>query len=327
MSAPITLALASLLAAGPGLGTDRIAAAVGPEAPPPTAAESQPETDAEAPAEDGGGEDGGGWDDEDSVPVDSEDTAPTAEPAPEQPVAPATPAAGDPAAPGTVLGGSGIVKKPAPAPDNKKGLGLIIASGAVGAVAWGMAAAQAGIIAKSCVTGDETVDDAGTTITGCVTQAGTFILLTAFKWIPNSVTYGLAPGAGIVRGRWEAQDHAYSGNHDRNGTVFIAAGGAALGVGLIGKIVMWGLIPRTFACPIDPIDEYGPCVRRRFAGYFLGQQFLSSSIAAGAGLLAFGIYYNKERAAREKLFFRPDQVRLIPNVTREFAGASLAGRF
>ena len=333
MTAAASLVLASALAVGPGLGTDRIAAArFAPAAPPPTAAEG----DAESAPPDGG--EGGDWGEDDEVPEDTEwgegdtvpdgttDTGPaTGAPATGAPAA-GTPATGAPAD-GTVAGGSGITKKPAPPPDKqKRGLGLIIAAAGVGGVAWAMSAAQAAIISKSCIE-DADGSDPGGTISSCITQAGGLIALTAFKWIPNATTYGLAPGAGIVRGRYEAADFVYSGNHDRNGTLFAGLGGGLLGLGIIGKVVMWALVPRTFACPTNPIEDYGPCVRRRWAGYFIGQQVMSSSIAAGAGLLAFGIYYNKERAARERLFFRPDNVRIVPNFQREFAGVSLAGRF
>lgn len=325
MTAAASLMLASALAVGPGLGTDHIAAsAAAPAAAPPTAAEGQPES---APPE-GGGD---GWGDEDTVPEDSEwgegDSVPEGgAPGPEPASATTTPPATAPAD-GTVAGGSGITKKPAPAPDKqKRGLGLMISAGAVGGIAWAMSAAQAAIISKSCIE-DADGGDPGGTISGCITQAGGLIALTAFKWIPNATTYGLAPAAGIVRGRYEAADFAYSGNHDRNGTLFAGLGGGILGLGIIGKVVMWALVPRTFACPTNPIEDYGPCVRRRWAGYFIGQQVMSSSIAAGAGLLAFGIYYNKERAARERLFFRPENVRIVPDVQREFTGMTLMGRF
>lgn len=325
MTAAASLMLASALAVGPGLGTDRIAAsAAAPAAAPPTAAEGQPES--------AGPEDGDGWGDEDTVPEDSEwgegDSVPEGgAPGPAEAPATTTPPATAPVGDGTVAGGSGITKKPAPPPDNqKRGLGLMISAGAVGGIAWAMSAAQAAIISKSCIE-DADGGDPGGTISSCITQAGGLIALTAFKWIPNATTYGLAPAAGIVRGRYEAADFAYSGNHDRNGTLFAGLGGGILGLGIIGKVVMWAMVPRTFACPTNPIEDYGPCVRRRWAGYFIGQQVMSSSIAAGAGLLAFGIYYNKERAARERLFFRPENVRIVPNVQREFTGMTLMGRF
>lgn len=74
------------------------------------------------------------------------------------------------------------------------------------------------------------------------------------------------------------------------------------------------------------------CLRKRLIGINLAHQFSSTMIAGGAGALAFGIYYNKERDAREKLFFRPQQVRLTPwgdfSIRSNAAlGMSLTGRF
>lgn len=323
MTAPTILLLASTLAFGPGLGAEQLAAqhADAPTASPPTAAEGTPDSPApeDAPTDDNG------WGDEDTVPEGDGSTPPATDAGPaEAPVADPTATAAPANAPGTVLGGIGIEKKPAPAPSGKKGLGLMIAAAGVGAIAWGTAGATAGLISNSCVDGGS---DVGGTLTTCVTKVTSVLGLTVLKWIANDVTYGLAPAAGLVRGRYEASENAYSGKFNRNGVMFAAIGGGALGVGIVGKVVLWGLIPKTFNCPIDPIEDYGPCVRRRFVGYFIGQQFMSSSIAAGAGLLAFGIYYNKERKARERLFFRPEQVRLIPNVSQEFTGMTLAGRF
>jgi hypothetical protein len=79
--------------------------------------------------------------------------------------------------------------------------------------------------------------------------------------------------------------------------------------------------------PNGEADRFSSCLRRRLIGQYLGHQFASSTIAAGAGVLGFGIYYTKERAAREKLFFRPQQVRIMPYGDRGSMGLSLAGRF
>ena len=315
MNTVMVLSLLSSLAAGPGIGIDHLVTngvhAAGPEATPEE----------------------GGWGEEDTVP----DEAPAAdtEPAPTDPAtAPADPATDPTVAPapapapagtpGTAAGGTGIVQKPAPEPGNKKGLGLMIAAGGVGAIAWGATAATAGLLSNSCAKG-ATVDNAGDTFGKCVTKATSILGLIVLKWLANDATYGLAPAAGLVRGRWEASDYVYSGNHDRKGTMLAAIGGGALGAGIIGKVVLWGLLPNTLRCPVDL--GYGPCVRRRWVGYIIGQQVMSSTIAAGAGLLAFGVYYGKERKARERLFFRPDQVRIVPSMSPQFSGMSLAGRF
>jgi len=314
--------LASALAVGPGLGTDRIAAAAAaPAAAPPTAAEGQPES---APPDDGTGDE---WGDEDTVPEEAgTPTDAGAAPGPAEAPATATPAAPPTGGDGTVAGGSGITKKPAPPPSGRKGIGLMIGAGAAGAVAWASTGALAGLISRSCVEGADG-SDVGGTVSSCLTKVTSMLGLTVLKWIANDASYALAPAAGLVRGRWEASSYVYSGNHDRNGILFAGLGGGLLGLGIVGKVVLWGLIPRTLSCPTNPIEDYGPCVRRRYSGYLIGQQFMSSTIASGAGLLGYGIIYNKERKSRERLFFRPEQVRLTPNLSPEFTGMTLAGRF
>lgn len=288
-------------------------------APDPAPAEGAPEEDM-------------GWGEDDTV-------APAEDPAP--PSDPVAPAAGTTAPPpvsgmspdGTVAGMSAtgaIEKKPAPKPDRKQGIGLMVAAGAVGAVAWGMAGARIAMINR-CVTTDQDVSSALT----CVTEVPAYLGLTVLIWLANDTTYGLGPAAGMVRGRYEASEYAYSGKYDRKGTIWAATGGAIMGVGIIGKITSWALGFKVLNCPagtVEEIEMLDDCLRKRLIGINLAHQFSSTMIAGGAGALAFGIYYNKERDAREKLFFRPQQVRLTPwgdfSIRSNAAlGMSLTGRF
>jgi hypothetical protein len=267
-----------------------------------------------------------GWDDDDTVEdADPGDPATVPEGG-ETPIgAPTAADAAAAAAASSLPAPTGIVKKPAPEPDPRKGLGLLIASGAVGAVAWGGAAARIGLV-KKCIDGDQNVS----TVLDCVRAIPSYLGLTVLVWLANDATYGLAPGAGVVRGRYEASEFAYSGKYDRKGTIWTAVGGATLGAGIIGKVALWAMSFNVFKCPTDTVedvDNLDSCIRRKWTGMLLAHQFVSSTIAGGAGALGFGIYYTKERAARTKLFFRPEQVRITPFGNFDSLGLSLTGRF
>ncbi len=268
--------------------------------------------------------DDNGWGDEDTVDsgVTTDPATPTDGTNPTAP--PVDPAAVGATQPPTPV--DGIVKKPAPQPDqSRKGLGLLISAGVVGAIAWGAAGARIGLV-RRCVDSDQNVEN----IFDCVRSISSYLGLTAMVWIANDVTYGLGPGAGMVRGRYEASEYAYSGKYDRKGTIWTAVGGGIFGVGLVSKITLWALTFNVFKCPVDEIadaNEFDDCLRRRLTGQLLAHQFASGMIAGGAGAMTYGIYYSKERAAREKLFFRPETVRLSPWGSMDTMGMSLSARF
>ena len=265
--------------------------------------------------------DDNGWGDEDTVDsgVTSEPTDGTNPTAP--PVDAAAVGATTPPTPA-----DGIVKKPAPQPDqSKKGYGLLISAGVVGAIAWGAAGARIGLIRK-CVDTDQDVSN----IFDCVRQVSSYLGLTAMVWIANDVTYGLGPAAGMVRGRYEAGEYAYSGKYDRKGKIWTGVGGGIFGAGLLFKITLWALTFNVFKCPVDTVEDVNnvdDCLRRRMTGQLLAHQFASGMIAGGAGAMTYGIYYSKERAAREKLFFRPETVRVSPWGNIDTLGLSLSARF
>ncbi|MCA9655233.1 MAG: hypothetical protein H6712_12165 [Myxococcales bacterium] len=264
---------------------------------------------------------------------------PAADPAATDPSATA-PATTDPAAtvepvPAPVVPpptDTGIVKKPAPKPADKKGIGLIVGASAVGGVAIAMGVGRMVIISDACASGSEFIMDTGGSLTKCVTAAKNLLTFTVVEWIFNATSYGLAPAAGMVRARYDASSYVYSGKPNRNGILLAGIGGGVLGVGVIAKITLWGslLSGKRFLCPAgseEEILDYGKCVRRNFVGYFGGVQLASTAIAAGAGLLAYGVFYNKDRQAKERLFFRPEQVRVSPTFSHQYAGLSLTGRF
>ena len=79
------------------------------------------------------------------------------------------------------------------------------------------------------------------------------------------------------------------------------------------------------------MEFLGPIQPGEFDAEMMGEGRLcglaSGMIAGGAGAMTFGIVYGRERRSREKLFFRPEQVRLVPELSDEMAGMALVGRF
>ncbi len=255
-----------------------------------------------------------GWDEPEPEAAPA-DEAPPAEvgPAPAPVVTPVAPSTGT------------IVKKPAPPPPDKNGLGLMIAAGAVGGVALASGVGRMVIISNACATTGDVVNDAEASIGRCVRDAGSLLGLTVLQWTANTGTYVLAPLAGMVRGQFDSSRYMYEGKPNHNGLLLAGIGGGVLGIGVIAKVGLWASLTSRFVC--TPDAEYGKCVRRKFVGYLGGQQVASMAIGAGAGLLAYGVFYNKERKAKERLFFQPEQVRLAPSVGRNYSGFSLTGRF
>jgi hypothetical protein len=274
-----------------------------------------------APEEGAPAGDDNGWGDEDTVaPAPADPTAPPVT----QPVAPVGPAPQpvQPATPGVNPDGS-IIKKPAPEPDPRKGIGLLVGAGVAGAVAWGVAGARIGLVSKSCVD----TSDVGNSILDCVRKVPTYLGLTILVWLANDSTYALGPAAGLVRGRYEASEYMYSGKYDRKAGVWAGAGGAIMGVGIVSKIALWAMSFNVLKCDANDPAGFGDCVRKRWTGMLVAHQFSSGMIAGGAGAMTFGIVYGKERRSRERLFFRPEQVRIMPELNNEMLGLSLGGVF
>ncbi len=321
MSLFAPLALSLPLALSPYTGGSihaRVAQRVGPEAtvPAPAPAPAPDTTDAtDAAAADNG------WGEPSTEPAPGTEAVPTAEAPPGDASAP-LPVLPTPPPPGA---STGLVKQPAPPPMGNTGIGLIVAAGAVGGVAIVSGVGRMVIISKSCATTTGLVSDTEGSIGSCLRSAGSFIGLTVLEWTANAASYGLAPAAGVTRARYDGSNYMFSGRPDHNGAMLAGIGGGLLGLGVLTKVGLWATLTSRFTCNADA--EYGKCVRRRFTAYFGAQQLGSSAIAAGAGLLAYGIVYRKDRAAKERLYFRPEQVRLGPSFSRQFTGLSLSGRF
>ena len=220
----------------------------------------------------------------------------------------------------------GLVKKPAPPPSESQGLGLIVGAGVVGGVAVASAIGRMVIVSRACGVTDDAASATTTTIFSCVQSARNLFGLTLLQWLANVGTYALAPTAGMTRARYDASNYMFTGKPERNGALLSGLGGGLLAAGVVTKVALWVTIRSRFTCEATT-EGTDSCVRRRFSGYFGSQQLASMAIAAGAGLLAYGVYYRKDRAAKERLYFSPDAVTVSPSVSRSFTGLSLSGRF
>ena len=294
---------------------------------------------------------GDSWDETDEVPAEGpSDEAPVADgevpagPTPQgepvaAPVAPAAVAAAPAAPPPTR---ESIIMP-------KSGLGLIITSGVLGGVAWGVMGLRIGRIKKLCVADDIDVDTVSEDTLGDVTESlsdcfvsgrGGNLGLWFLQAIPNSVNWGMAPAAGRQRAKFDAVRFVKSGEADRKPVVFIATGASLLAAGAIGRVV----VAATRIRSINPnegiavnciretetdVSEFFDCYGNTNALLYFGHQLTSGAIAGGAGLLTYGLVYKKERRRLEKMLEpKPAlEVTVAPEVSFNYTGVNATLRF
>ncbi|MBL4685237.1 MAG: hypothetical protein JKY37_11650 [Nannocystaceae bacterium] len=290
----------------------------------------------------GGVEDG--WDDADEVPADDAGVAPAEttdvpieQTMPDSMVA-ATPPTSDTPAPTEV-----VIPK-------KTGLALMITSGGLGAVAWGVMGWRMARIRRLCRASDDALDSVNQdTISGVVDGAGEcFVsgrggnaLLWTLQAIPNAGNWGIAPAVGVIRGKYDAARFVKLGEADRNPNVFIGAGAGLLGLGVVGRLAVMVIRVRSLnpvkgvaANCIDgdtDLSTFYDCYARKNMLLYAGHQVSSAAVAGGAGLLSYGITYKKERSRLEKLNGRQAQTkfefRVEPALARTYTGVSTTLRF
>jgi hypothetical protein len=274
------------------------------------------------------------WD-EPEEPTTDPATAPPAEGTPPA-TDPATDPAGNPAdalapapepvpAPTTtplpvVVPGPMVVTRPEP----NKGIGLIAAASTTGGLAWLTAIGRMVAINK-CAQAIN-AGDIEASFGQCLFKTTTsLLLLTPAGWVTNAATYGLAPGAGMVRGKYDGVRAAWDGAPKRNVPVFVGVGAALLGVGVIGRLATVFTFGRSIRACVGGVDA----CRNSLVLHYLGAQLSSAGIAAGAGLLAYGLAYKKaftNEGSRRKAAGLAD-VRLAPQLGWNYTGLSVSGRF
>jgi hypothetical protein len=220
-------------------------------------------------------------------------------------------------------------------PQYNKGTGLIIGASITGGLGWVAALARLAFV-KQCEKAARDADSLETGLSAggtCLFRAG---LGNAALIIPqytlNAATWGLAAGAGAVRGRYDGVEDAWSGKPSRKTGGFIGAGAAILAVGVVGRIVAASTVGLPFK-KLEP-DAEGNIDASGFASALrarmIGVQLSSAMIGLGAGLLAYGVAYRKHHRAQIKVI---QQVRVAPELNIDpatgmgYGGVALSGRF
>jgi len=178
----------------------------------------------------------------------------------------------------------------------------MIGSFAAGGLGWAMSLGTIGMAARGC-------SDLDRCISG-------FVVLTGIRWAANGTAMGLAVPAGVFRGRYDAIDSEINGDEPRNIDAFVKGGAAAIGVGAAGWLIIrigaFTFLPN--AC-----SEAAGCA----VAYFGGLQTSFALASAGAGMLSYGLSYREQK----RKLGRPVQVRVVPQLSDQYSGLSLAGRF
>lgn len=236
--------------------------------------------------------------------AETEPPSPAAVPAT---AAPVEPEPAEPSVPDAVPRESEVIVESAPEPalelPEETGRGLMIGSIATGALGWTMSVSTIGLLAKGC-----------TGLSDCLGQVETLVLLGGIRWAANGVSLGLAIPAGIRRARYDATQDAIAGTGGRDPDVFVKGGAAALGVGAASWVIL----------RVGLFTFFQNCGGRGCGiGYLAGLQTSFAVASAGSGVLSYGLAYRKQ----QREFGSAAQVRVVPQVSPQYSGLSLAGRF
>lgn len=268
------------------------------------------------------------WDEPDpGDPADATTPAPTNPGDPSDAVAPAPTTAPPPVLPVPSATPQGIVVKPVV----QSGLGLMIAAGATGGLGWVIALSKLAALNK-CKSAIGTAVAAGSggfdAVRQCGSSARSMFGLTPIGWIVNDVTYGLAPAAGVYRGRYDGTNAAWDGKPQRPVPVFIGVGAGLLAGGIVGRIVtfvaFWRQLSVSRALEGNiPFDKYP------LGAHFVLQQVAAASVQAGGGLLGYGLSYKRTKTTEDsrRKIGGFASVKLAPQLGFNYNGLALTGEF
>lgn len=269
-------------------------------------------------------------------------TEPQPDPSWDEPADPTTPepaagTTGDPAgevAPAPVT--APVLPPPGPAPIIIKpvastGMGLMIAAGVTGGLGWVIALSKLAALnrCKSAI---------GTAVTGgsggfdalrqCTNSTGSMLALTVPGWIVNDVTYGLAPAAGVYRGRYDGTNAAWEGKPQRPVPVFIGLGAGLLAGGIVGRVATFVAFWRQLSIR-RALDGNIPFDKYPLGAHFVLQQVAAASIQAGGGLLGYGLAYKKAKTTEDSRRKAAGlaNVKLAPQLGWAYTGLALTGEF
>jgi hypothetical protein len=260
-----------------------------------------------------------GWDEveADSTPPASESDVPPPE---------VTPADVPPPSPGT--------PPPPVKPDYSKGTGLIIGAAVTSGLAWAASFTRMAFVAQCQRAVEDAAGEDGDVETGfaaasrCFFRAGAGNVGLALVQIPlNWASWGLSPAAGVVRGRHDGVEDVWAKKEAKKYGAFIGAGAGLLAVGVIGRITAAALSTAPYNKLADgDVDGFSTALRLRY----FGVQLSAATIAAGAGLLAYGVAYKKNHESESA---RVQQVRIAPTYLvdrgsgERITGLAVSGRF
>jgi hypothetical protein len=240
---------------------------------------------------------------------------------------------------------------PVPIP-KYRGDGMLISAGILGAIGWGVMGWRMGLIKNGCRPDeldnnpDVTVEEAADTFDTALGCAGAEVVSTLayiLQETSGAVNWGLAPAGGAKRGKWDAAKFVQEGKPARKDKVWIGVGAGLLAAGLIGRLtvaaVRWdgiinperGAVGRCITASDALVREVFDCYARRRQLHFFGQQFTSSVVAAGGGVLAYGIANRKwkKRYYKDYKEEKPEKVsfQFAPQVGLDYTGMHAALRF
>jgi hypothetical protein len=206
------------------------------------------------------------------------------------------------------------VPPPAPTPTDTKpaaprhtGKGLIIGAAAAGGVGFALNAGRVAWHLRSCRP-NHVADEIY--YGGCLVSAYGDVFLSIPSWFANMASIGLAAGGGALKGKYEA--HA---GRKRDARKAIIAGATMVGVG--GTAYLIARFARFAAIGCVTRGGLG-CYRGVYTGTTIGIQLGLTTAAVGAGILAFGDQYKRQRRR---------QIQVAPDIGATFTGITVSGRF
>lgn len=163
--------------------------------------------------------------------------------------------------------------KASPGVESRSGNGVLIAAGAVSTLSW---ATWIGRIAT-------TRDECG--IYGCNYDKGRSVpIFAAAGWGLNFTTWVLAPIGGQRRAQYDVSSLKVGFLSRRRSVRFLAVGSALLSLGLAVNMYL----------RLDWAYNIGETDEKAVYAYIIALQSSSSMIAAGSGLLMYGLEYRRE---------------------------------
>lgn len=203
---------------------------------------------------------------------------------------------------------------PAPAPVDREvkaprmnGRGLIIGAAVAGGAGFVLNAGRVAWHLRSCHPSSRVDDFYG----GCLVSAYGDVFLSIPSWFANMAAIGLAAGGGALKGKHEA----YHGGRKRDAKKAIVVGATLVGVG--GTAYLVSRLARFAAVGCITRGGFG-CYRGVYTGTTVGIQLGLSAAAVGAGILAFGDQYRRNKRR---------EIQVAPSLGAGFNGLVVSGRF